>query len=85
MFQKINFGVEGLQRLILGFCRIFNQVNGEFIQILYIGEKYWVCVVLVGCGDGIVNLYDSFYYNIIYIEVEDQVINFVGQVNCIGI
>lgn len=31
------------------------------------------------------NLYDSLYRNIIYTEVEDQVINLVGQANFTGI
>ena len=54
--RKINPGVKGLQRPTLGPCRNFNQVNGEFIQILHTGEKHWVCVASVGCGDGTVNL-----------------------------
>jgi len=39
----------------------------------------------MGCEDGTVNLYDSLYHNIIYSEVEDQVINLVGQENYTGI
>ena len=39
----------------------------------------------MGCEDGRVNLYDSLYHNIIYSEVEDQVINLVGQENYTGI
>lgn len=62
-----------------------NQVNGEFIQILHTGDKHWVCVASVGCGGGTVNLYDSLYHGIIYSEVEDQVINLVGQANFTGI
>ena len=31
------------------------------------------------------NLYDSLYHGIIYSEVEDQVINLVGQANFTGI
>ena len=83
--RKINPGVEGLQRPTLGPCRNFNQVNGEFIHILHTGEQHWVCIASVGCGDGTVNLYDSLYRNIIYSEVEDQVINLVGQANFTGI
>lgn len=60
--RKINPGVEGLQRPTLGPCRNFNQVNGEFIQILHTGDKHWVCIASVGCGDGTVNLYDSLYH-----------------------
>ena len=74
--RKINPGVEGLQRPTLGPCRNFNQVNGEFIHT---GQQYWVCVASVGCGYGTVNLCDSLYHKIIYSEVEDQVVNLVGQ------
>ena len=75
--RKISPGVEGLQRSTLGPCRNFrsNQINGEFIQILHTGDKHWVCVASMGCGDGTVNLYDSLYLGIIYREVEDRVIN----------
>ena len=83
--RKVYPGVEGVQRPTLGPCRNFNQVNGEFSQILHTGDKHWVCVASVGCGDGTVNLYDSLYRGIIYSEAEDQVINLVGQANCIGI
>ena len=83
--RKINPGVEGLRRPTLGPCRNFNQVNCEFIQILHTGDKHWVCIASVGCGDGTVNLYDSLYHGIIYSEVEDQVINLVGQANFTGI
>ena len=83
--RKVNPGVEGLQRPTLGPCRNFNQANGEFIQILHTGDKHWVCVASVGCGDGTVNLYDSLYHGIIYSEVEDQVIHLVGQANFTGI
>ena len=44
-----------------------------------------MCIASVGCGDGTVNLYDSLYHGIIYSEVEDQVINLVGQANFTGI
>ena len=83
--RNINPEVEGLKRATLGPCRNFTQVNGEFIQILHTGEKHWVCVGSMGCEDGTVNLYDSLYHNIIYSEVEDQVINLVGQENYTGI
>ena len=83
--RNINPGVEGLKRPTLGPCRNFNQVKGEFIQILHTGQQHWVCVGSIGCEDGTVNLYDSLYHNIIYSEVEDQVINLVGQENFTGI
>ena len=42
---NINPDVEGLQRFTLGPVGNFNQVNGEFIQILHSGNAHWVCVV----------------------------------------
>lgn len=56
-FRNINLDVEGLQGLIFDFVKNFNQVNREYIQILYISNVYCVCVSLVGCEDCIVNLF----------------------------
>ena len=69
----------------LGPVRNLNQVNGEFIQILRTGEQLCVCVGSVGCKEGTVNLYDSLYHDIILKEVEDQVLNLVGDANFTGI
>ena len=41
-------------------------------------KQHWVCICSVGCSDGIVNLYDSLYHNVISKEVEEQAINLVG-------
>lgn len=68
-------------QLTLGPVRNFNQVIGEFIQILHTGNAHWVCVSSVGCEDGTVNLYDSLYHNIILNEVQEQVLNLVGRSN----
>jgi len=59
--------------------RNFNQVNGEFVQIFHTGNAHWVCVALVGCQDGTVNLYNSLYHTIILNEVQEQVLNIVGR------
>ena len=47
------------------------------MQILHAGNYHWVCISSVGCSDGIVNLYDSLYHNVISKEVEEQAINLV--------
>lgn len=83
--QKINANIEGLQRPTLGPVRNFARIYGDFVQILHTGNAHWVCVSSVGCPDGIVNLYDSLYHNIIQTEVEEQVVNLVGQENFTGI
>ena len=41
-------------------------------------KQHWVCISSVGCSDGIVNLYDSLYHNVISKEVEEQALNLVG-------
>ena len=70
----------------MGPVRNFNQVNGEFIQILYTpGNAHWVCVGSVGCEDSTVNLYDSRYHNIIVNEVQQQVLILNGRSNFTGI
>ena len=76
--------MEGFQRPTLGRCRNFNIVSGEFIQILHTDNSHWVCVSLIGCLPGIVNLYDSLYHNIIG-EVEAQVVGLVGEERLKGI
>ena len=48
------------------------------MQILYTGNYHWVCISSVGCSDGIVNLYDSLYHNVISKKVKEQAINLVG-------
>ena len=48
------------------------------MQILHTGRYHWVCISSVGCSNGIVNLYDSLYLNVISKEVEERDINLVG-------
>ena len=83
--QKLNPTIKGLQRPTLGPCRNFNEVNGEFVQIMHTRNSHWVCVGSLGCTDGHVNLYDSLYHNVIDDEVKFQVSNLVGPDNFIGL
>lgn len=78
LLREIDPVMEGLQRPTLGRCRNFGTVTGQFIQILHTGNKHWICVSTVGSDDGIVDLYDSLFHNVIENEVEQQVINLVG-------
>ena len=82
--RNINPDVEDLQRPTLVPVRNFNQVNGEFIQILHSGNAHWVCVGLVRCEDGTVNLFGSLYYNILS-EEQEQLLNLVGRSYFTGI
>ena len=66
---------EGLQRPTLGPCRNLGQVSGQVIQILLTGNQHWVSVSTVRSDDGIVDLCDSLYHNVIENEVEEQVKN----------
>ena len=83
--KKIDPTMEGLQWPVLGPARRFQRVAGQFIQILHTGNSHWVCVTSVGVDNGTVNLYDSLYHNVIQKEVEEQVINLVGQSNYSGL
>ena len=76
--KKIDPTMQGLQDPILGPVRQFRRVGNPFVQILYTGNYHWVCISSVGCSDGIVNLYDSLYHNVISKEVEEQALNLVG-------
>ena len=78
---NINPDVEGLQRPTLGPVRNFNQVNGEYIQIMHTSNAHWVCVSSVVSEDGTVNLSDSLYHNIILNEVQEHVLNLIGYSN----
>ena len=65
LLKKVNPSIQGLQRTSLGvFCN-FDQVDGDFIQILHTGGNHWVCVSSIGCEDGVVNLYDSLFRDVI--------------------
>ena len=75
----------GLQRPTLGPCLNFSRVNNPFIQILHTGHQHWVCVSTVRSDDGLVDLYDSLFHNIIENEVKDQVQNLVGVENLSGL
>ena len=76
--KKIDPTMQGLQDPLLGPVRQFRRVGNPFVQILYTGNNHWVCISSVGSSDGIVNLYDSLYHNVISKEVEEQKINLVG-------
>ena len=76
--KKIDPTMQGLRDPILGPVRQFRRVGNPFVQILYTGNYHWVCISSVGCSDGIVNLYDSLYHNVISKKVEEQAINLVG-------
>ena len=45
-----------LEKLTLELRVYRDQLWAPLIQILHTGEKHWVCVASVGCGDGTVNL-----------------------------
>ena len=70
LLQKENWAIEGFQRPTLGPARNFNVVSGEFVQILHTGSNHWVCVSLISCLPGHVNLYDSLYHDAISQEVD---------------
>ena len=83
--KTIDPTMQGLQDPILGPVRQFRRVNNPFVQILHTGRHHWVCISSVGSSNGIVNLYDSLYHNVITKEVEEQAINLVGTDNFSGL
>ena len=79
LLKKVNPSIQGLQCTSLGvFCN-FDQVDGDFIQILHTGGNHWVCVSSIGCEDGVVNLYDSLFRDVIIDDLELQVQNLLGN------
>ena len=83
--KKIDPTMQGLQDPILGPVRQFRRVNNPFVQILHTGGHHWVYIGSVGSNNGIVNLNDSLYHNVITKEVEEQAINLVGTDNFSGL
>ena len=63
--KKVDPTIQGLQDPVLGPVRQFKKVINPFVQILHTGRYHWVCISSVGCSNGIVNLYDSLYHNVI--------------------
>lgn len=78
LLHEANPFIEGFQRPTLGRIRNFNVVSSEFIQLLLTGNDHWVCISSIGCLAGHVNLYDSFYHDIISQEVEEQTNDLLG-------
>ena len=60
LLKRVNPNIKGFQRTSLGPYSNFDKVCGDFVQILHTGGNHWVCVSLIGCGKGLVNLYESF-------------------------
>ena len=85
LLKNLDPTMEGLQRPTLGPCRNFARVQNPFIQILHTGNDHWVCVSTVRSDDGLVDLYDSLFHNIIQNEVEEQVKCLIGEANYMGL
>ena len=60
-------------------------MSSQFIQILHTGNQHLVCVSTVRGDDGLVELYDSWYHNVIENEVVEQVKNLAGTGKVSGI
>lgn len=55
---------------------------------MHTGNSHWICVSSLGVDDGTVKLYDSLFHNVIgkiEKEIEEHVINLVGQSNYFGL
>lgn len=77
--KQLNPNIEGFQRPTLGPIRAFDIITGEFIQILNTGGNHWVCLSSIGCTNGYVNLYDSFFHDVVCDDIEEQARSFMGQ------
>ena len=79
LLKKINPDIQGFQLTSLGPFSNFDQVCGDFVQILHTGGNHWVCASSIGCEKGVVNLYDSLFYDVILHDLQQQVENLVGE------
>ena len=73
------YGFEGFQRPTLGPIRAFDIISREFIQILNTGSNHWVCLSSIGCSSGHVNLYDSFFHDVVCDDIEEQARSLLRQ------
>ncbi len=78
LLKKQNHDFDGLKRPPLGPCRYLNVVSTDFIQILHTQNSHWVCVSLVGCPQGEINLYDSLYSYLITNKISEQIKSLLG-------
>ena len=53
--------IAGLQDPAVHNCLSLQILRGEFVQIISVGGCHWCTVSNIGCGDGVVNVYDSMY------------------------
>ena len=77
--KQLNPNIEGFQRPTLGPIRAFDIISGEFIQILNTGGNHWVCLSSIGCSSGHINLYDSFFHDVVCDDIEEQARSLLGQ------
>ena len=77
--KQLSPNIEGFQRPTLGPIRAFDIISGEFIQILNTGGNHWVCSSSIGCSCGHVNLYDSFFHDVVCDDIEEQARSLLGQ------
>ena len=77
--KQLNPNIEGFQRPTLAPIKAFDIVAGEFIQILNTGGNHWICFSSIGCTYGHVNLYDSFFHDVVSHDIEEQAGNLLGQ------
>ena len=73
LLKKINPDIQGFQQTSLGPFSNFDQVHGDFVQILHTGGNHWVCASSIGCEKGVENLYDSLSYDVILDDLQQQV------------
>ena len=53
-------------------------MSSDFVKILRTGSDHWVCISSLGCMPGMVNVYDSFYNDVISQEIEEQANDLLG-------
>ena len=56
--------IAGLQDPAVHNTLSFQILKGEFVQIIFVGGCHWCTVSNIGCGEGVVNVYDSMYSSV---------------------
>ena len=59
MLQKQYLSIGGFQRTCLAEKFAMSPLDREFVQILNLGNSYWMTISTIGCDKGSVNVFDS--------------------------
>lgn len=79
--KRMSPNIQGFQRPSLGAYLNFEQVTGDFIQILYTGGNHWVCVSSIGCQTGVL-ICLTVSFMMLFLLILSYSFKTLWQINC---